>query len=38
MFMEEGAMVPMKIHFYDIPLLYTMSKEGQEFIYALHEQ
>ena len=38
MFKEDGAMVPMKLHFYDIPLIFRNCKEGYDFIFALHEQ
>ena len=38
MFEDEGSMVPMKLQFYDIPLLHTNCREGINFIFALHEQ
>ena len=35
MFEEDGALIPMDLQYFDLPLLHSQSREGQAFIRAL---
>ena len=35
MFQEDGALIPMELQYFDLPLLHTGGREGQAFINAL---